>query len=48
TLHRRYGGCNKQVRARPFPAQSEQYRNLEFFHQYMSNGLTINAPGYRE
>jgi len=48
TLHRRYGGCNKQVRARPFPAQSEQYRNLEFFHQYMSNGLAINAPGYRE
>lgn len=48
TLHRRYGGCNKQIRAKPFKAQSEQYRNLEFFHQYMSNGLTINAPGYRE
>ena len=48
TLHRRYGGCNKQVRARPFKAQSKVYRDLEFFHQYMSNGLTINAPGYRE
>ncbi|WP_456379486.1 sulfur oxidation c-type cytochrome SoxA [Thiolapillus sp.] len=48
TLHRRYGGCNKQVRARPFKAQSRQYRNLEFFHTYMSNGLAINAPGYRE
>ena len=48
TLHRRYGGCNKQVRARPFKAQSETYRDLEFFHAYMSNGLPINAPGYRE
>ncbi len=48
TLHRRYGGCNKQVRARPFKAQGKEYRNLEFFHTYMSNGLEINAPGYRE
>jgi len=48
TLHRRYGGCNKQVRARPFKAQSKTYRDLEYFHQFMSNGLTINAPGYRE
>ena len=48
TLHRRYGGCNKQGRARPLKAPSKVYRDLEFFHQYMSNGLTINAPGYRE
>ncbi len=48
TLHRRYGGCNKQQRARPFKAQSKVYRDLEFFHQYMSNGMTINAPSYRE
>lgn len=48
TLHRRYGGCNKQVRARPFKAQSDEYRNMELFHAYMSNGLPINAPGYRE
>ena len=48
TLHRRYGGCNKQVRAKPFKAQSEQYRNLEFFHTYMSNGLEWNGPSYRK
>ncbi len=30
TLHRRYGGCNKQVRAKPFPAQSDEYRALEY------------------
>jgi len=48
TLHRRYGGCNKQVRAKPLKAQGKTYRNLEFFHQAMSNGLEVNGPGYRE
>ncbi len=48
TLHRRYGGCNKQVRAKPFKAQSDEYRALEYFHTYMSNGLTLNGPGARK
>jgi L-cysteine S-thiosulfotransferase len=48
TTHRRYGGCNKQVRAKPFPAQSEEYRALEYFHTYMSNGLIVNGPGARK
>mgnify|MGYP006285561223 CR=1 FL=1 len=48
TLHRRYGGCNRNIRAKPLPAQSEEYRALEYFEAYMSNGLEINAPGGRE
>ena len=48
TLHRRYTGCNKQVRAKPFKPQSEEYRDLEFFHTYMSNGLELNGPGARK
>jgi sulfur-oxidizing protein SoxA len=48
TTHRRYGGCNEQVRAKPFPAQSEEYRALEYFESYMSNGLAINGPGARK
>lgn len=48
TLHRRYGGCNKQVRAKAFPAQSDEYRALEFFHTYMSNGIEVNGPGARK
>ncbi len=48
TLHRRYGGCNEQVRAKSFKAQSAEYRNLEYFHTYMSNGLEINGPGARK
>lgn len=48
TLHRRYAGCNKQVRAKPFKAQSDEYRNLEYFQTYMSNGLEWNGPGARK
>ena len=48
TLHRRYGGCNKQVRAKPYKAQGDEYRALEYFHTYMSNGLEINGPGARK
>ena len=48
TLQRRYGGCNKQVRAKPFKAQGKEYSNMEYFHASMSNGLTIDAPDYRE
>lgn len=48
TLHRRFGGCNKQVRAKALPAQSEAYRNLEYFLTNMSNGIEINGPGARK
>jgi sulfur-oxidizing protein SoxA len=48
TLQRRYGGCNKQVRAKPFKAQSDEYKALEFFHTYMSNGLEVNGPSQRK
>jgi sulfur-oxidizing protein SoxA len=48
TMHRRFGGCNKQVRAKPFKAQSDEYKALEYFLNYMSNGLAVNAPSYRQ
>jgi len=48
TFHRRVGGCNKQVRAKPFKAQSEEYRNLQYFLSYMSNGIKANGPGVRK
>jgi len=48
TLHRRYGGCNENIRAKAFPAQSSEYRNLEYFQTVMSNGLVINGPGSRK
>ncbi|HEB87162.1 MAG TPA: sulfur oxidation c-type cytochrome SoxA [Gammaproteobacteria bacterium] len=48
TLQRRYGGCNKQVRAKPLKAQSTAYNNLEYFHTYMSNGIKLNGPAVRQ
>ena len=48
TMHRRFGGCNKQVRAKPFKAQSAEYASLEYFLNYMSNGIEVNAPSSRK
>lgn len=48
TLHRRFGGCNEQVRAKGFKAQGDEYRNLEYFLTYMSNGIELNGPSARK
>lgn len=48
TLHRRFSGCNQQVRAKAFEAQGEEYRNLEYFLTHISNGLPLNGPGARK
>jgi sulfur-oxidizing protein SoxA len=48
SLHRRFIRCNTQVRAEPFPAQSDAYRNLEYFMTYMSNGMELNGPSSRK
>jgi sulfur-oxidizing protein SoxA len=48
TLHRRFAGCNKNIRAQPLKAQSEAYRNLEYFLSYMGNDLEFNGPGARK
>ncbi len=47
TLHRRYAGCNSQVRAAPFKSQSRQYRHLELYETYMQTGLPLTAPSHR-
>jgi len=47
TIQRRYTGCNKQVRAKPFKAQGPEYTALQYFHTHMSNGIKLNAPGTR-
>ena len=48
SLHQRFAGCIRDVRAKPFELQSKQYRNLEYFLTYMSNGLEANGPGSRK
>jgi len=48
SLQQRFVGCIRDVRAKPFELQSLEYRNLEFFLTFMSNGLTLNGPGARK
>jgi len=47
TLQKRFAECNSQVWAKPLEAQSVEYRNLEYFLSYISNGLELNGPGSR-
>lgn len=47
TLHRRFGGCNEQVRAKKFKPQGKEYRNLEYFLAHMGNGIEYNGPSSR-
>lgn len=48
TLHRRFEGCMRDSFTEYYKAQSEEFRNLEFFLTYMSNGLAVNGPGSRK
>ncbi|MBL7005147.1 MAG: sulfur oxidation c-type cytochrome SoxA [Gammaproteobacteria bacterium] len=48
TAHRRFGGCNNNIRAKSFKAQSDEYKSLEYFLTYMGNGLKANGPGSRK
>ena len=47
TISRRFVTCNSQVRGVPLEPQSEEYRDLEYFLSYVSNGLPISGPGAR-
>ncbi len=47
TTIRRISSCSSQTRAVPLKADDEEYRNLEYFMSYMSNGIPIVGPGTR-
>lgn len=47
SLHRRFRGCNKQVRAKPFGYGSEEYVNLELFLASRGRGLPVETPAVR-
>lgn len=48
TLYRRFGGCMKQMRAKPYKAHSKDLRDLEYFLTHMSNGIEYNGPSARK
>ena len=47
TIQRRFSECNSQISAKPLEGQSVEYRNLEYFLTYISNGLELNGPASR-
>ena len=47
TISRRLVTCNSQTRAVPLEPQSDEYRDVEYFLSYVSNGLPISGPGAR-
>ncbi|HVX75286.1 MAG TPA: sulfur oxidation c-type cytochrome SoxA [Bradyrhizobium sp.] len=47
TTSRRFITCNTQTRGVPLEPQSDEYRNLEYYLSYVSNGLPISGPGAR-
>ena len=47
TTSRRFTTCNSQIRGVPFNPQDDEYRNVEYYLSYVSNGLPISGPGAR-
>ncbi|MGY9006910.1 MAG: sulfur oxidation c-type cytochrome SoxA [Alphaproteobacteria bacterium] len=47
SLHRRFRGCNKNIRAQPYKAGSQEYVNVELYLGHRGNGLLIEAPSVR-
>ena len=47
TISRRFVTCNSQTRAVPLEPQADEYRDLEYYLSYVSNGLPVSGPGAR-
>lgn len=47
SLHRRFIGCNKNIRAEPYKRGSEEYTNLELYMMWRSSGLKWETPAVR-
>ena len=48
SLHRRFAGCNKNIRAKPYPRGAEEYVNLETYVRWRGEGLTVETPSVRK
>ena len=47
SLHRRFRGCNKNVRATPYAYGSDEYVNLELYVGWRGRGLPVETPAVR-
>lgn len=48
SLHRRFRGCNKNIRAQPYGFGSDEYMNLETYLAWRGRGLPIEGPSVRK
>ncbi len=48
SLHRRFRGCNKNIRAEPYKQGSPEYTALELFVMARANGLPVESPSVRK
>lgn len=47
SLHRRFRGCNKNIRATPYKQGSEEYTNLELYITHRAKGMAVESPSVR-
>jgi sulfur-oxidizing protein SoxA len=47
SIHRRFRGCNKNVRAQPYAYSSDEYVNLELYLAARGRGLLVETPAVR-
>ncbi len=47
SLHRRFRGCDKNIRARPYGYGSDEYVNLELYLAARGRGLPVETPAVR-
>lgn len=48
SLHRRFRGCNGNIRAEPYAYGSDEYLNLETYLAWRGRGLPIEGPSVRK
>lgn len=47
SLHRRFRGCNRNIRATPYKTGSPEYTNLELYVRWRGRDLPIETPAVR-
>lgn len=48
SLHRRFNGCNNNIRAEPYASGSDEYLNLETYLAWRGRGLPVEGPSVRK
>lgn len=48
SLHRRFRGCNNNIRSQPYAYGSDEYLNLETYLAWRGRGLPVEGPSVRK